>query len=48
MKETDEVARKIREVRELGRRRKVASRRAKKFRTDSDYIEQVRDIISCV
>ena len=38
----DEIARKIREVRELGRRRKVAARRAKKFRTDPDYIERVR------
>ena len=44
----DEVARKIREVRELCRRRKAASRRAKKSRTDPDYIERVRSLISCV
>ena len=43
-----EVARKIREVRELCRRRKAASRRAKKIRADSDYIERVRGIISRV
>jgi len=44
----DEIARKIREVRELCRGRKVASRRAKKIRTDPDYIERVRSLISCV
>jgi len=47
----DEVARKIREVRELGRRRKVASRKSKKFRTNPDYIERVRrelNLLTCL